>query len=165
MANQSPTRLIAKPGEREIVMTRVFDAPRELVFKAVTDPKLLSEWWGPRIYTTTIDKMDVRPGGAWRFVQRDAEGHEYAFHGVYREIAPPERVVWTFEFEGMPGHVSVETATFEEEAGKTTFTSTSVLPSVEDRDGMLQSGMEAGATESYDRLAELLEREAEKTAT
>jgi uncharacterized protein YndB with AHSA1/START domain len=165
MASKNPTKIIANPTEREIVMTRVFNAPRELVFRAVTDPKLMAQWWGPRRFTTTIDKMDVRPGGAWRFVHRDAEGHEYAFHGVYREVVPPERVVWTFEFEGMPGHVSLDTATFVEKDGKTTFTSTSVFQTLEDRDGMLQSGMEEGATESYDRLAELLEREAEKIAS
>jgi uncharacterized protein YndB with AHSA1/START domain len=163
MASKNQTQIIANPTDREIVATRVFDAPPELVFKAFTDPELIVQWWGPKKYTISIDKMDLKPGGVWRFIHRDNDGHEYAFHGIYREIVPPKRLVSTFEFEGMPGHVSLETATFAEKDGKTTLTSTAVFQSVEDRDGMLQSGMEEGATESYDRLAELLQREAEKT--
>jgi uncharacterized protein YndB with AHSA1/START domain len=145
------------PSNQEIVMARVFNAPRELVFKAHTDPNLIPKWWGRRNYTTTVDKLDLRVGGAWRFVQRDADGNEYAFNGVYREIVPPERLSYTFEFEGMPGHVLVETLTFEEQDGKTRLTVTGLYQSAEDRDGMLQSGMEEGANESYDQLAELLE--------
>ncbi len=144
------------PSDREIVMDRVFNAPRELVFKAYTDPDLIPKWWGPRKYTTTVDKLDVKVGGAWRFVQRDADGNVYAFNGEYREIAPPERLSYTFEFEGLPGHVLLETVTFEEQGGQTKVTVTSLFASAEDRDGMLQSGMEQGATESQDRLAELL---------
>jgi uncharacterized protein YndB with AHSA1/START domain len=101
--------------------------------------------------------MDFRPGGAYRFVQRAPDGAEYAFRGQYREIVPPERIVWTFEFEGMPGHVSVETATFTEQDGKTMLTATAVYDSVEDRDAVLQSGMEAGLRETWDRLAEYFE--------
>lgn len=153
------------PSDREIVLTRVFDAPRELVWKACTDPEAIPRWWGPRRHTTTVDKMDVRPGGAWRFVSRDPDGNEFAFHGEYREVVPPERMVQTFEFEGMPGHVSVDTMTLVERQGKTTLTSTSVLDSVEDRDGMLQSGMEAGVRETYDRLAEYLESMARDRVT
>jgi uncharacterized protein YndB with AHSA1/START domain len=145
------------PSDREIVMTRVFDAPRELVWKAYTDPEAIPQWWGPRRHATTVDKMDVRPGGAWRYVSRDADGNEYAFRGEYREVVPPERLVATFEFEPLPGHVSVETLTLVEHDGKTTLTNTSVFDSVEDRDGMLQSGMEEGVRETYDRLAEYLE--------
>ena len=145
------------PSDREIVMERVFDAPRELVFKAYTDPKLIPQWWGQRNTTTTVDKMEVKPGGLWRFVQRDADGNEYAFNGEYREIVPPKRLVNTFEFEGMPGHIVVDTATFEElPGGKTKLTVTSLFASVEDRDGMLNSGMEGEAIETWDRLAELL---------
>jgi uncharacterized protein YndB with AHSA1/START domain len=155
-ANTSTT--ITTPSDREIRMTRVFDAPRELVFQAHIDPRHVPHWWGQRSSTTTVDVMDVRPGGAWRFVQRDPEGNEYAFRGEYREIVPPERLVYTFEFEGMPGHILVESITFEERGGKTTITTTSLFDSREDRDGMLESGMESGATESWDRLAELLER-------
>lgn len=150
------TSLIAEPGKPEIVMTCMFDAPRELVFKACTDPDLVPQWWGPKRLTTTVDKMDVKPGGVWRFVQRDSSGSEYAFNGVYREIVSPERLVYTFEFEGMPGHVMLETLTFEEHDGKTKLTDTSVFDTVGERDGMLESGMEEGAAESMDRLAELL---------
>ena len=127
------------------------------MFKAHTDPNLIPKWWGPRKYTTTVDKLDLRVGGVWRFVQRDADGNEYAFNGVYREIVPPEKLSYTFEFEGMPGHVLIETLTFEEQGGKTKLTVTGSFQSVEDRDGMLHSGMEEGANESYERLAELLE--------
>jgi len=152
----SGTSTLTLPSDREIVMERVFNAPRELVFKAYTDPNLIPKWWGPRRYTTTVDKMDVKVGGVWRFVQRDVAGNEYAFNGEYREIAPPKRLSYTFEFEGMPGHVLLETVTFEEHDGQTKVTVTSLFRSAEDRDGMLQSGMEQGANESQDRLAELL---------
>ena len=157
MAQASTALTLTLPSDREIVMTRVFDAPRELVWKAYTDPAAIPQWWGPRRHATTVDKMDVRPGGAWRYVSRDADGNEYAFRGEYREVVPPERIVATFEFEPMPGHVSVETLTLVEHDGKTTLTNTSVFDSVEDRDGMLQSGMEEGVRETYDRLAEYLE--------
>jgi uncharacterized protein YndB with AHSA1/START domain len=145
-------------SEREIRMTRVFNAPRELVFQAHTDPQHTPHWWGQRGSTTIVDVMDVRPGGAWRFVQRDPEGNECGFRGECREVVPPERLVYTFEFEGMAGHIVVDTITFDEHDGKTTVSATSLFSSVEDRDGMLESGMESGANESWDRLAELLER-------
>ncbi len=161
--NPSPATALSKPSDLEIVMTRVFAAPRELVFQAYTDPKHIPHWWGLRGNTTIVDKMDVRPGGVWRYIQRAPDGTEYAFNGEFREIAPPARLVSTFEFEGMPGHVVVDTATFDEVDGKTTLTVTSLFSSVEDRDGMLDSGMEAGANESWDRLAELLARLNERT--
>jgi len=100
--------------------------------------------------------MDVRPGGGWRFIQRDAAGNEFAFHGVYHEVVAPERIVGTFEFEGMPGHVALETSTLEDLGGRTRLTTISVFQTVEDRDGMAASGMELGASESMDRLEELL---------
>jgi uncharacterized protein YndB with AHSA1/START domain len=140
-------------------MSRVFNAPRELVFKAHTDPKLIAQWWGQGSSTTIVDKMDVRPGGVWRFVQREADGTEYGFNGEFREIVPPERIVQTFEFEGMPGHVVVDTLVFEDLNGKTRLTTTSLFANVEDRDGMMQSGMEEGANESWDRLATLVEKQ------
>ena len=130
-----------------------------MVFKAYTDPALIPKWWGPSGFPTTVDKMEVRPGGVWRFVQRGQDGKEYAFNGVYREIVPPERLVQTFEFEGMPGHVLLQTATFEDHGGKTKLTITALFQSVEDRDVMLKTGMEQGATETLDRLAELLENQ------
>ena len=142
------------PSDKEILLSREFDAPRALVFQACTDPQAIPQWWGPRRYTTTVDKMDVRPAGEWRFVQRDAEGHVFAFHGVYREVVAPERVVDTFEFEPMPGYISLETMTLEEHGGRTTLTTRVAFWTTADRDGMLQSGMEEGASESMDRLAE-----------
>lgn len=156
MTTDSNTSTLTTPSDREFVMTRVFDAPRELVFKAYTNPETISQWWGQRASTTIVDKMDVRPGGVWRYIQRAADGTEYAFHGEYREITPSERVVNTFEFEGMPGHVVLDSATFEDLDGKTKLTVISLFDSVEDRDGMLESGMEAGANETWDRLAEYL---------
>src|SRR5438128_7328723 len=152
------TSKVSLPSDREIVGSRIMDAPPELVFKAYTDPELIPRWWGPRRYATTVDKMDVRPGGVWRYISRGADGTEFAFHGTYREIKRPERLVSTFEFEGMPGHVVVDTATFEERGWKTQVTVTSRFESVEDRDGMLKSGMEDGAAETWDRLAELLRK-------
>jgi uncharacterized protein YndB with AHSA1/START domain len=146
---------VAKTGEREIVITREFDAPRALVFRAMTDPTVIPLWWGPARYTTTIDKLDARPGGAWRFVQKGPDG-EFGFHGVFKEIVPPQRVVMTFEWEGLPGHISVNTLVLEERGGRTFMTSTSTFDSREDRDGMVESGMESGARESYDRLDAVL---------
>jgi uncharacterized protein YndB with AHSA1/START domain len=147
---------ITTPSDLEIKFTRLFDAPRELVFKTYLDPKAIPNWWGPRKYETIVDKMDVRPGGAWRFINRAADGGEHAFRGEYREITPPERIVQTMEYEGAPGDVGVETATFTEQDGRTLLTVISLFTSKESRDGLLQSGMEEGARDTWDRLAELL---------
>jgi uncharacterized protein YndB with AHSA1/START domain len=152
----SKTTIIAEPGKQEVVITRTFDAPRELVFNMYIDPKRIPQWWGPEGITTIVDKMDARPGGSWRFVQRDENGNEYGFHGVYHDITQPERVVNTFEFEGIPGHVCLETVTFEEHKGKTTLKNLSVFQTLEDRDGMVMSGMEEGADDSMNRFAALL---------
>ncbi|HVR88443.1 MAG TPA: SRPBCC domain-containing protein [Candidatus Limnocylindria bacterium] len=156
MATANATTNVTLPSDREILITRVFDAPRELVFKACTDPDLIPRWWGPRAFTTTVEKMDLRPGGKWRFLNRAPDGNEYGFEGEYREVVPPERIVDTFEFDGVPGKVQVQTATFTERDGKTELTIRVVFDSKEDRDGMLHSGMEVGMRESHDRLAELL---------
>lgn len=153
--------ILAELGTHDITITREFDAPRELVFKVCMDPTLIPQWWGPRYLTTEVEKMDVRSGGQWRFIQRDAEGREYAFHGVYHEVLAPERVIDTFEFEGLPetGHVAMETMKLEElPGGRTRLTTQSVFQSVADRDGMLQSGMEGGVNDSYERLIELLRK-------
>ena len=158
MAKNGLINIAAEPGGREIIITTVFNAPREHVFRTYTDPNLIPQWWGLRVHTTTVDTMDVRPGGVWRLVSRDAAGDEFAFKGVYHSVAPPERLVRTSEFEGMPGHVSLETATFEEQDGKTKVTAIAVFQTVEDRDGMLASGMEEGVAETMDRLAELLQK-------
>jgi uncharacterized protein YndB with AHSA1/START domain len=156
-AAKTGTLNVTLPSDREIRLTRVFNAPRSLLFEAMSKPEHMTQWWGPREYTTTVTAMDFRVGGTYRFLSRAADGTEFGFRGEYREIVPPERVVQTFEFEGMPGHISVETMTLDERDGKTTLTTTSVFASVEDRDGMLQSGMEKGAGETYDRLEEFVQ--------
>jgi uncharacterized protein YndB with AHSA1/START domain len=149
---------VTTPSDREIRMTRVLDAPRDLVFEAHSSCEHMSNWWGPRKYEFASCELDFRPGGKWRIVHR-AEGEEdQGFRGEFREIVRPERIVWTFEWEGMPGHISVDTLTLEELDGKTRITANSVFDTLEDRDGMLQSGMEEGAAETYDRLDEYLEK-------
>lgn len=151
------TEFVIEPGRQDIVITRTFDAPREVVYKALTDPDLIPRWWGPRRYETLVDRAEVRPGGRWRYRNRDADGSEFAFKGVYHDLVAPERIVQTFEFEGMPGHVSLESLTLEAVDGRTRYTTVAVFQSVEDRDGMAQSGMQDGASETLDRLAEVIE--------
>lgn len=156
---KNKTKITAEPGKQEIIITREFDAPRELVFKAFTDPKLYIQWLGPRELVMTLEKFEPRNGGMWRYIHKDKDGNEYAFHGVNHEVTAPERIIGTFEFEGLPekGHVILETARFESLPGdRTKLTSQSVFQSVADRDGMLQSGMEWGVNDSYNRLDELL---------
>lgn len=155
-ANKTAGTTVTLPSDLEILITREFDAPRDVVFKAMTNPDLIPRWWGPRKYTTVVDKMDVRPGGAWRFIMREPDGTETGFRGEYREIVAPERIVQTFEWEPMAGHISVETAIFTERDGRTLLTNRTVFASKEDRDGMIQSGMEKGLRETHDRFAELL---------
>jgi uncharacterized protein YndB with AHSA1/START domain len=145
---------VSTPTEREIVIEREFDAPRERVFAAFVDPELVPRWWARRIDKTVVDEMDVRPGGRWRF-QTSAPDGEHAFRGVYREISPPERLVQTFEYEGMPGHVCVETIEFEDLGGRTRMVNTSLFHLAEERDAMLEA-MEPGAAETLDRLEEVL---------
>ena len=148
---------LTTPSEREIRVERFFEAPRERVFATFTAPELIPQWWGPRNTTTIVDQMDVRAGGAWRFLVQTDDGSDTAFRGIYREIAPPERIVQTFEWEGLPGHVSVETASFEDLGDRTKLTMVSIFHSAEERDGMLASGMESGMNQTYDRLDEVLE--------
>ena len=155
---QGAKATVTTPTEREIRIEREFNAPRDRVFAVYTDPKLIPEWWGPRGTTTIVDQMDVRPGGSWRFVMRNPDGSETGFRGTYREVTPPERIVQTFEWEGMPGHVSVETATLQDLGDRTRVTTVSIFHTTEERDGMLQSGMEGGLNETYARLDELLAR-------
>jgi uncharacterized protein YndB with AHSA1/START domain len=140
---------VTLPSDLEITMVRVFEAPRALVFAAHTQCEHVKHWWGRG---NPLDcEMDFRPGGSYRFVEHAPDG-QYAFRGEYREIQPPERIVQTFEFEGMPGHVCVETLELTEEDGKTTITSVTRFDTKEDRDGMVSSGMADGARESYDAL-------------
>lgn len=152
--NQNNRTQITLPSDREMLITRYFDAPRELVFKAHTDPALIPLWWGPRSTTTIVDKMDVRPGGRYRFIHRNDDGSEYVFGGEFQEITPPERLVQTSELEGMPGSI-LETMTFAEQNGQTILTIVELCESQEQRDAVLASGMEEGLNESYDRLVEL----------
>ena len=153
--NDDKQQKVEAVGDREIRIERTFDAPRERVFAAYTDPELIPRWWGPRQYTTKVVEMDVREGGEWHFVQEGGDA-EHGFRGTYREVTPPERIVQTFEWLGLPGHVSVETAEFEDLGDRTRVVTTSVFDTPEDRDGMLASGMESGLTETYDRLDEIL---------
>lgn len=149
------TLKVTTPSDREIVLTRVFDAPRHLVFDAFSKPELLKRWFGPRGWSLVVCEVDLRVGGGFRFVLRGPDGKEMGMRGVYREIVPPERSVHMESFDDYPGESQV-TAVFVEEGGKTTMAATVLYPSREVRDAVIQSGMEHGAAESYDRLAELL---------
>ena len=143
---------VTTPTEREIVMTRVFDAPASLVFEAMTQPEHLVHWFGPHGWTLAVCEVDFRAGGAWRFVLRGPDGAEMGMRGVYQQITPPERFVSTESFDAYPGE-SLNTLTFSEKDGKTTFTITVLYPSSGIRDAVIRSGMERGAGECYDRLA------------
>lgn len=155
----SKTTFTIMRDERKVVMERTFDAPREAVFEAFIDPNAIPKWWGPRNYTTTVEEMDVRVGGVWRFLVRDDRGNEHGFHGAYRKIDPPKLLSCTFNFEDIPGdHELIQTWTFEDLGGRTKVTSTATYAKVDDLDGMVASGMEWGATESWNRLAELVEK-------
>jgi uncharacterized protein YndB with AHSA1/START domain len=156
IANSGSSLTVTLPSERSIQLAREFDAPRELVYAAFTTCEHITRWLRPKDMTVSECKMDMRPGGTWRFVHRDNEGHEFGFHGEIREVVPPQRIVRTFEFEGMPGHVALETLTLAGLGGRTRLIILSEFESVEDRDGMLQSGMEQGASESYAHLADYL---------
>ncbi len=151
------TEYTIEPGKQEMSTTVVIDAPRDLVFKAYTDPELFARWWGPRRLKNKILKFDSRSGGEWHVVQVDTDGSEYGFRGVNHEVQAPERICQTFEFLGVPGHVALQTATFEAIGNKTRVSAQVVFQSVMDRDGMVASGMKSGADESMERLQELLE--------
>ncbi|GII30623.1 SRPBCC family protein [Planotetraspora mira] len=152
------TQITAEPGTSQIIIEREFDAPRDLVFRAYTDPELLVQWMGPRDLTMKIEEFDVRDGGKWRYISTDADGNDYGFHGVFHGTPSPDATVQTFEFEGVPGHVALEKLTLEEQDGRTLVRTVSSFQSVEDRDGMVASGMERGVRDSDERLEELLAR-------
>lgn len=152
------TLKVTTAGDREIVMTRVFDAPRPLVFAAFTRPELLKRWFGPRGWSLVVCEVDLKVGGTFRFVLRGPDGAEMGMRGVYRELVPPERSVHMESFDQFPGESQVTTVLVEQ-GGKTTLTATVLYPSQEVRDAVVKSGMEHGAAESYDRLAELLASE------
>ena len=150
-----PRATITTPAEREIHIERVFDAPIARVWQAFTDPDLVAQWWGGG-ESMVIERMEVERGGHWRFVEKGPDG-SHGFEGRYREVVPQERLVQTFEWDGMPGHVAVETATFTDLGdGRTKVTTTSLFHTVEERDGMLNSGMEHGLNASYAALDALL---------
>jgi uncharacterized protein YndB with AHSA1/START domain len=150
------TQITAEPGASQIIITREFDAPRDLVFRAFTDPELLVRWLGPRDLTMTVDRYDARDGGKWRYVHTDPDGNAYAFHGVFHGDPSPDAIVQTFEFEGAPGHVKLDTTTLRDNGGTTEVRAVSAFSSVEDRDAMIASGMERGVHDSYERLQGLL---------
>jgi uncharacterized protein YndB with AHSA1/START domain len=147
---------VTLPSDTEILLTRTIDAPRDLVYQAYTDPEAIPQFWGPRKYTTRVDKLDVRPGGQWRYIQMDDEGNEYAFHGEYHEVKVPEKLVYTFIYEPRPEHVAVEHLTFEDMGNKTRIVDLMSFSSKEARDGMMQSGMESGSAELFDRFEEMV---------
>src|SRR5918996_5990589 len=155
-AANSDTFKVTTPSDREIRITRLFDAPRHLVFEAMSKPEHIRRWWG-RLgegYSVPVCEVDLRPGGAWRFVNRHPNG-EAGFHGVYREITPPERMVFTEIYDPFPDGESVVTVVLTDENGKTRLTLTALYPSLEVRDSVLASGMAKGAAISYDRLEEV----------
>jgi uncharacterized protein YndB with AHSA1/START domain len=150
------TLKITTPSARELVMTRAFDAPRTLVFGALTRPELLRRWCGPVGWSLVVCEIDLRVGGAWRFVSQRPDGKQVGQHGIYREVVPPERLVNTESWEDWnPGEVLV-TAVLAERDGGTTLTSTILFPTQEVRDALIKSGMTSGAAEAYDKLADVL---------
>lgn len=152
---EPPASVLTTPSDREVHIERVFDAPRDLVWRAFTEPELVAQWWG-RGNKLVIERMDVGRGGHWRFVEHSADG-VHGFEGRYREVTPPERLVWTFEWDGMPGYVAIDTTTLEDLGdGRTKVITTSLFHTTEERDGMLSSGMQQGLDQSYAALDRLL---------
>jgi uncharacterized protein YndB with AHSA1/START domain len=152
----SKTEITATPGIPQIIITREFNAPPELVFRAHTEPKLLELWLGPRDLTLAVERYELIDGGKWRYVHRDPHGNEHGFHGVFHGKPSLNGIVQTFEYEGVPGHVKLDTLTLEERDGKTLVRTVSSFQSVEDRDGMVATGLERGVVDSGDRLDALL---------
>jgi uncharacterized protein YndB with AHSA1/START domain len=148
----------APEGVPQVTMTREVVAPRDLVFRAFTEPDLLVQWLGPRRLTMSVDRYEVRDGGRWRYVHREDDGTEYGFRGVFHGDPTPDQIVQTFEFEGAPGHVQLDTARLEEIGGRTVIHMNSVFQSVEARDAMVGAGMAEGVKEGFEQLDELLGR-------
>ncbi|TNY35870.1 SRPBCC family protein [Thermomonospora catenispora] len=150
------TEFVIEPGRQDIVIKRVFDAPPDAVFEAFTDAETVARWMGPRGYTLSIDRWDARTGGSYRYETSGPDGSD-GFHGSFHEVTAPRRIVQTFEWEGLPGHVTLETAEFQRLGdGRTRYVGTSVFQSVEDRDGMAASGMRQGVNEGFEKLDEIL---------
>ena len=159
-AHKHTTTITAEPGKQELFITREFDAPRELVFMAFVDPELYIQWLGPRGYAMQLEIFEPRSGGRWRYIYTDTDGNIYGFHGVNHDVTAPERIVGTFEFEGLTeaGRVSLDITRFETIFGnRTKITTQSIFQSVADRDARLRAGMERGLVDSHERLADLLE--------
>lgn len=158
MSTKNKTQIVAEPGKQELFITREFDAPRELVFKAHIDPKLYVQWLGPHGYEMILETFEPVSGGRYRYIHKDKDGNEFRFHGVFHEMSE-DLMIQTFEFEGLPerGHVTLDTMKLEElPNNRTKITIQSVFQSVSDRDGMMQAGMETGVNEGYERLDEIL---------
>jgi uncharacterized protein YndB with AHSA1/START domain len=155
MSTSAKPAVVTTPTDREVRIERVFDAPVERVWQAFTDPTLVAQWWG-RGNKLVIERMEVERGGHWRFVEHTSDGVD-GFEGRYREVTPPERLVQTFEWDGMPGYVVVDSNVFEDLGdGRTKVVTTSLFHTTEERDGMLESGMEQGLNQSYAALDKLL---------
>jgi uncharacterized protein YndB with AHSA1/START domain len=155
----SELNVTADPGVPQIVTARDFEAPPDLLYRAFTEPDLLTQWLGPRRYTMKVEEFDLRHGGSWRYVHIDDEGNEFGFRGVFHGEPSLDGIVQTFEFDGAPGHVQMDTVTFEGHDGRTTVRTNSVFQTIEARDAMYQSGMAEGMNEGFDRLDELLAKE------
>ena len=160
MAAKTNTLKVTRPTDTTIQLVREFDAPRELVWRAIADPELVTQWWGPHGTTLTVEEMDFRVGGKWSFLSRDAGGTVHPFKGEYREIVAPERVVQTWRYDVPPfdQYESLEAMTLTEQDGRTTMTTIVTHTTKEARDGHVQSGMEGGASETFERLDALLEK-------
>lgn len=152
------TEISAPAGVPFIDMSREFHAPRELLFRAYSEPELLRQWLGPRRYEMIVDEYDLRDGGRWRYIHRAADGGEHGFHGVFHGPQTIDGMLQTFEYEGAPGHVSLDRLTFEERGGRTVVRTHSTFESVKARDAMIQAGMASGVEEGFERLEELLSR-------
>jgi len=154
-ATSDRTSTLSTPSDREIRTERIFDAPRDRVWRAFTDPVQLAQWWG-RGNRLDIERLEVERGGRWRFVEHAPSGR-HGFEGRFREVTPPERLVQTFEWDGMPGYVAVTTTVFEDVGGeRTRVVSTTLFHTTAERDGMLESGMKGGMDQSYAALDRLL---------
>ena len=160
MTNKNKTSVIAEPEKQELFIVREFDAPRSLVFKAFSDKKLLEGWLGCQQMKVKYEKFEPKAGGSYRYISTMENGMSFGFHGVCHDFTPPERIIQTFEFEGLPetGHVVLETTKFEDlPSGRTKVTVQSVFQSVADRDGMISAGMEYGVVDAHNRLDEMIE--------
>jgi uncharacterized protein YndB with AHSA1/START domain len=154
----SDVQITVVPGQPQVLITREFDAPVDLVVRAHVEPELLVQWWGPRGPEIIVDRFEVRDGGRWRLIHREPDGTDHAFRGVFHGEPSAAGIVQTFEYEGWPGQVSLQTLTFEDRDGRTIVRTDSVYQSVEARDAMVESGMERGTTEGFERLDDLLMR-------